>query len=587
MSTLRGLCIGAGYFSRYHLDAWRRIPEVEIAAVCDIDPGKAAQAAREFSLAGTWSDAAAALDAVQPDFVDIVTPPDTHLALVEQAARRGVAVICQKPLAPDDETACRLADVVDRSGIPFMVHENFRFQPWHREIKRLLEAGVIGRLHSLSFRSRPGDGWRPDAYLDRQPYFREMPRLLVHETGVHFIDTFRFLAGEIEEAYAILRRLNRHVRGEDAGLLTLRFASGAVGVWDANRYNESTDPDPRYTFGEFLVEGDAGSIRLDPDGRLTVQPLGEPEREHPYAHERRGFGGDCVYFTQRHFVERLRSGQPFETHVADYLRTLAVQEAVYRSAEQNRPVRVREAAIRSEGPTEVRAPSERRRIVDLTLPITASLPGASVTTARTIAADGWNATTLSLYSHCGTHMDAPRHFLDGGATIDQQPLSRCCGPAKVLDLTPVQPRELFGVERLARWAERIVPGDRLLLRTDWHRRFGTEAYRHELPRISVELARWLVERQVALLGVEPPSVADVNNLEEITAVHQILLRGNVVIVEGLAHLDEIPVETVEFVALPLRVAGGDGSPVRAIASFEDASPRPRQESDLEKCSRRT
>ena len=111
---------------------------------------------------------------------------------------------------------------------------------------------------------------------------------------MHLIDTFRFLGGEIDAAWALLRRLNDAIAGEDAGLLTFRFQSGALGVWDANRYNESTAADPRYTFGEFLVEGSGGSIRLYDDGRLTVQPLGQSEVDHPYHHAQRGFGGDCV-----------------------------------------------------------------------------------------------------------------------------------------------------------------------------------------------------------------------------------------------------------------------------------------------------
>jgi kynurenine formamidase len=132
-------------------------------------------------------------------------------------------------------------------------------------------------------------------------------------------------------------------------------------------------------------------------------------------------------------------------------------------------------------------------------------------------------------------------------------------------LTPVQPRELLGIDRLAPRAEQIQPGDRLLLRTDWHRQAGTDAYRNELPRVSVELARWLVDKRIALIGVEPPSVADVNNATELIDVHRTLLGGNVTIVEGLAHLDEVRSDMVEFIALPLKVTDGDGSPVRAIA----------------------
>jgi predicted dehydrogenase len=341
MRRLRGLCIGAGYFSRFHVEAWRRIAGVEIVAVCDRDAAKAAAVAREFGVAGVATDPERAMDEWSPDFVDVITPPPSHLPLVRAAAARGLAVICQKPLAPDLSEAAEVVRAAEAAGTPFMVHENFRFQPWYREVRRLLDAGAVGRtLHGLHVRVRAGDGWGADAYLARQPYFRQMPRLLVHETGVHFIDTFRYLAGEIVEVYAVLRRLNPVIAGEDAGLLTVRFAGGAVGLWDANRYNEPNYPDPRYTFGELLVDTDGGSIRLYGDGRLTVQPLGRPETEHPYPHERRGFGGDCVYFTQRHFVEQLRDGRgAFETGGRDYLRTLRAVEAAYRSAETGLPVK--------------------------------------------------------------------------------------------------------------------------------------------------------------------------------------------------------------------------------------------------------
>jgi predicted dehydrogenase len=340
MALLRGLCIGAGYFSRFHLDAWQRVEDVEIVGICDLSCSKAAALAEEFQLAQAGQDALAMLDALQVDFVDIITPPATHLPLVRSLAPLGPALLCQKPLAPTFDDARELVAVAQQAGTRLMVHENFRFQPWYREIKRLLDSGSIGsRLHGMAFRSRMGDGWGERAYLDRQPYFRDMPRLLIYENGVHFIDTFRYLAGEIEGVYAVVQRLNPVIQGEDRALVMFEFASGATGLWDANRYNECNDPDPRYTFGEFLVEADGGALRLGLDGRLTIQPLGKPEQDHAYHHERRGFAGDCVYSTLRHFVDCLRSGDPFETPGEDYLKTLAVQEAVYESAACREPVR--------------------------------------------------------------------------------------------------------------------------------------------------------------------------------------------------------------------------------------------------------
>jgi predicted dehydrogenase len=165
-----------------------------------------------------------------------------------------------------------------------------------------------------------------------------MKRFLLYETGIHFIDTFRFLAGEVARVTCRLRRLNPVIQGEDCGLVILEFDSGAVGVWDANRYNESTARDPRYTFGEFLVEGNGGSIRLDFDGGLFVKPLGQPERAHAYTRPTAGFAGDCCRATLLHFADCLRTGQPFETAGHDYLRNLEIQEALYRSAEEGRTV---------------------------------------------------------------------------------------------------------------------------------------------------------------------------------------------------------------------------------------------------------
>ena len=209
------------------------------------------------------------------------------------------------------------------------------------------------------------------------------------------------------------------------------------------------------------------------------------------------------------------------------------------------------------------------RIVDLTLPINNEMAGVNISQAKTIEKEGWNATTLQLYSHCGTHMDAPCHFVSGAATIDQQDLSVVVGDAIVVNLAPASPKQLFRVEDFVSITDQITPGCRLLLRTDWHKRYGTAEYRNELPRISIELAHWLVERQVGLIGVEPPSVADVNNIEEVTRVHQVLFRGKVVIVEGLVNLDQLTQPIVKFAALPLKVVGGDGTPVRAIAMEGD------------------
>ena len=209
------------------------------------------------------------------------------------------------------------------------------------------------------------------------------------------------------------------------------------------------------------------------------------------------------------------------------------------------------------------------RVIDLTLPLSSGDKGVRVEPARRLETDGWNATTLSLYSHCGTHMDAPVHFGVGDQTVDTISVEDFIGPAWVADVRPVEPCGLIEPEHLGAVPEGFRPGDSLLICTGWSDYYGQSRFRDELPRVSANLAQWCVENKVRMLGVEPPSVADVNDIEELTAVHRILFEGGVIVVEGLANLASLSKPKVTFIALPLKVAGGDGAPVRAVAIEED------------------
>jgi len=208
--------------------------------------------------------------------------------------------------------------------------------------------------------------------------------------------------------------------------------------------------------------------------------------------------------------------------------------------------------------------------VDLTMPLKAGMRGYSHETANTVKEHGWNARILHIYSHTGTHMDAPLHFEASDQTIDQYPVSSFIGKAWKVKIPVDQDQQLLTVKDLGEVADIFAPGDSLLLETGWSRFVEEQKYRDKMPRISPELARWCVDHQVKMLGVEPPSVADVNNLPEVTEIHQILLKGGVIIIEGLTNLDVIQQDSVILTAYPLKVAGGDGAPARVIAFQEPA-----------------
>lgn len=306
--------------------------------MCNRNSEKARPLMEQYKIKKHYTDYREMIEAEKPDFIDVITPPETHLAMTKFAAERGIAVICQKPLAPSFQEAQEIVKCATDAGIRFMVHENWRFQPWYREIKKMIDQDVIGQVHFMNWRKRMGDGWGENAYIPRQPYFRDYPRLIVYENGIHFVDTFRFLGGEISRVFAYLKKLNPVIAGEDFALVNFEFAnSGMLGVWDANRYNEPNYENPRLTFGEFQIDGLGGTIRLYADGKITIQKLGEKEVNHPYEYKTINFAGDCVYNTQRHFIDCLISGSEFETNGPDYLKSLAVQEMIYKSAESKKP----------------------------------------------------------------------------------------------------------------------------------------------------------------------------------------------------------------------------------------------------------
>lgn len=333
MDKLRVATVGAGYFSQFHHDAWSRLEEVDLVAICDRDVAKAESFAERWSIPKVYANAEEMLDAVKPDLVDIATPPTTHLELVRAAARRRTPAICQKAFCRSLAEAEEATRIAEEAQILLVVHENFRFQPWFVEIRRMLEEGRVGELYQVSFRLRPGDGQGPRAYLDRQPYFQTMERLLVHETAIHFIDTFRFLLGEVETVFARLRRLNPAIAGEDAGIILFEFESGARALFDGNRLVDHPAHNRRLTMGELLVEGSAGVIRLDGDAQLFFRPFGSNREEVvPYDWANVGFAGDSVLRLQKHVVDHLQGRGPVVNRARDYLVNLRIEEAIYRSS---------------------------------------------------------------------------------------------------------------------------------------------------------------------------------------------------------------------------------------------------------------
>ena len=172
----------------------------------------------------------------------------------------------------------------------------------------------------------------------------------------------------------------------------------------------------------------------------------------------------------------------------------------------------------------------------------------------------YNISQIVMGSHQGTHLDAMYHFIDEGKTIDQMPLEWFYGPAHLLHI-PKKANEEITVDDFLPFEKYLQPEAKIILDTGWYKFFGSDIFFEEFPSITIEASEFLAEKRIRLLGMDMPTPS--NSWYE---VHHILLRHEIVIVESLTNLDQLPSDFV-FIGFPLNFKGRDGSPIRAVAQF--------------------
>ncbi len=332
---------GSGFWARFQVAAWMEwAPKVAVVGLCDTDISKARALAERQGIAIYTADAAELIALTNPDVVDIITPVETHEALVKLCADRGIAAICQKPMAPDLDTAIAMVEYCKARGVPFFVHENFRWQVPIRRVRQLLDERHIGRPFKASIRfcsSFP--------VFDNQPFLAELDQFILTDVGTHILDVARYLFGEPKSLVCHVHRINAGIKGEDVANVLMVMGEG-VHCYAEMSY-ASLLPDERFPETYLQIEGHQGSICLGPGFEIVLTTRNGMQRERvavpsfAWADPEYALIHSSIYHCHGNILNDLLGKGAAETTASDNLKTLRLVFDAYRSAREETVIHYR------------------------------------------------------------------------------------------------------------------------------------------------------------------------------------------------------------------------------------------------------
>jgi kynurenine formamidase len=214
------------------------------------------------------------------------------------------------------------------------------------------------------------------------------------------------------------------------------------------------------------------------------------------------------------------------------------------------------------------------KIIDLTHIITENMPvypgteKPKLKTANTYSKDGFKETLLTMFSHTGTHMDAPAHLFAQRTSLDSFPAEQFVGKGLVIDCCDLQEGQQIEMDRIEAVKEKADQAQFLLFYTGWDERWGTDSYFGDYPYITEEVADYLIQSRkkgvgLDVIGIDP--ISDTN----LTIHKRLSSQAEIVVIENLTHLEEVGNELFTFCALPIKYENSDGAPVRAVAILNE------------------
>ena len=318
---------GAGHASEFHLNAWKKIPDIEVVGICGGGLERATAQAKRYSIPAVYKNTKVMVTEASLDILDILSPRETHAELLRLGVKNGLHVLVQKPLTPTLVEAEALTAEIP-ADLRVMVHENWRFQPRYRQIGAYLKEGRLGKINQVHLSHR-STGMVPDANgkrpaVERQPFQATEERLLIGEVLIHHLDVLRWLFGPLRVITAWTRRTEKEVVGETVATIVLEGPDHLPVVAEGNLAAAGL---PSGESDHLELFGERASLFLD-GPRLLPKGFDAPEMEFQFQSDyEEGYVNAIA-----HFVDCLRSGKPFETPISDNLETLRLVEDAYAAA---------------------------------------------------------------------------------------------------------------------------------------------------------------------------------------------------------------------------------------------------------------
>jgi len=213
------------------------------------------------------------------------------------------------------------------------------------------------------------------------------------------------------------------------------------------------------------------------------------------------------------------------------------------------------------------------KVIDLTHTIRPDMsvyPGTEppvLETVSTVECDHYRETRLALYSHTGTHIDAPAHVFADGVTLDAMPPDRFVGKALVIDCRDLSVGDEVTMERIRVYGELVKKADFLLFCLGWDRYFGTDAYFGDYPCIDDDVLDFIIGGSYKGIGFDVMGLDPVA-YDQIKRHKRLFAECDIIIIENLCSLDKCPRGLFELVCLPLKFENADGAPARVVAITE-------------------